>query len=164
MDDQDIEILATMAELSNPSPKKIEEHSDIPKSTVHYRLAQLKEEGIIKNELHEINLKALGLQITVITDVMAQYGEEYHESVGRELAEIEGVNQVYFTMGETDFVTISHLPNREMVEGLIEEFERIDEIQRTNSKFVISTIKNEPNPLRDYDVESLLDLDSVSST
>jgi hypothetical protein len=44
-----------------------------------------------------------------------------------------------------------------MVEQLFEEFEAIDGVERTMSKFVISTIKDDYNSLAGYDVETLLD-------
>ena len=74
---------------------------------------------------------------------------------GDKLGEVPGVNEVYFTLGDTDFVLISHLASRAMVEDLISEFEEIDEISRTSSTFVITTIKDEPNPLNDYELEEL---------
>lgn len=155
MDQRDLKILKTIAELGDPSPKRVEEETEIPKSTVHYRLNKLQENGLVKNELHHLDLDELGLSITVISEIFAEYKEGYHEIVGEKLSEVEGVNQVYFTMGDTDFVTISHLANREMVERLIEDFESIEEIHRTSSTFVISTIKNEPHPLRDFEFETL---------
>jgi len=60
-------------------------------------------------------------------------------------------------MGDKDFVVISRLTDRDMVEQLFEEFEAIDGVERTMSKFVISTIKDDYNSLAGYDVETLLD-------
>lgn len=158
LDARDIEILKAIIDLADPSPKRVEEVTGIPKSTVHYRINRLREEGVIKNQLFDIDLECLGLRITIISEVFAQYEEGYHDTVGQKLSAIEGVNQVYFTMGETDFIVIAHLADREMVERLIENYENIDEIERTSSKFVISTIKVEPNPVRDYTTETLCDI------
>jgi DNA-binding Lrp family transcriptional regulator len=160
MDERDIHILKTIADLGDPSPKRIEAETGIPKSTVHYRLNKLREDGIIENDLYEIDIDQLGLSITVVTDVAAKYDESYHTEVGEKLASIEGVNQVYFTMGDTDFIVIAHLPSREDVERLIDDYESIDEIERTSSKFVITSIKSECNPLRDFALDSLVDIAS----
>lgn len=162
MDDRDLEILKTIADVGDPSPKRVEEETDIPKSTVHYRLNKLREAGIIENDLYDLDLEGLGLTITIISEIFAEYEEGYHDIVGQKLSDIEGVNQVYFTMGDTDFVVVSHLSNREMVEQLIEDYERIEEIHRTSSTFVISTIKNESRPLRDFELETLSELESVT--
>lgn len=62
-------------------------------------------------------------------------------------------------MGDTDFVAIANLRNRAMVERLIDEYEPIPEVERTSSRFVISTIENDQRPLRNYDIETLVALD-----
>lgn len=121
-------------------------------------MQQLKEEGVIENDLFDIDLEKVGLSITLFSEVRAEFEEGYHETVGENLGEIEGVNQVYFTLGDTDFIVISHLASRQEVERLVEEFEATDGIERTSSKFVITTVKNEPDPIADYETETLLGL------
>lgn len=157
MDERNVRILQAIAELGTGSPDEISEYTDIPKSTVHYRLTKLKEDGVVINDRFDIDLEKLGLGLTVITNVIAEYDEQYHRTVGQKLANIEGVNQVYFTMGDTDFVVIAHLSTREMVHRLISDYERIDEVVRTSSQFVIETIKDEPHPLNDFELDTLLE-------
>lgn len=156
IDEKDIQILSTIAKLGTGSPDKISAEIDVPKSTIHYRLDNLREEGVITNDLFDVDLEKIGLSLTVITEVQADYREGYHDEVGRKLMDIEGANQVYFTMGDTDFIVISRLASREMIEELIEQFEAIDEISRTSSKFVIKTLKDESRPLNDFEIETIL--------
>ena len=158
MDERDVEILKAIADLGEPSPKVIESETGIPKSTVHYRLENLREEGIIEDDLFNLDMESLGLDLTVISEINAEYEEGYHESVGEKLSNIEGVNQVYFTMGDTDFIVIAHLADRKMVEELISAYERIDEVKRSSTSFVISTIKNEGTPLRDFELATLKEI------
>ena len=164
LDERDIKILCAVAEGESLSTEAIHERTGIPKSTVHYRIQSLKDEGVITNDLFDLDLEKVGLGITVISEVWAEFGEGYHERIGQKLAEIEGVNQVYFTMGETDFVVISRLTAREMVERLIEDYESIDGVRRTSSKFVITTLKADTGigTLRDYSRESLLGAHGLS--
>lgn len=157
MDEKDIRIMTTVAKEGVSSPDKIQELTGIPKSTVHYRLNQLREEGVYENDLYDMDLEKVGLSITLITEVWAEFEEGYHTTVGDQLAEVEGVNQVYFTMGDTDFVLIAHVTSRQMVESLVESYEAIDEIQRTSSKFVITTVKDEPHPINDFEHDTLVD-------
>lgn len=157
IDEKSIRILSAIAKHKTGSPDRITEITDIPKSTVHYRIQQLKDKGVIKNDLFEIDLEKVGLSITLISEVRAEFEEGYHERVGQKLSEIEGVNQVYFTLGDTDFILVSHLVSRQEVERLVEEFEATDEIERTSSEFVITTVKNEANPMADYETETLLE-------
>lgn len=157
MDKKDIRILNAIAKIGTGSAEKISEETNIPKSTVHYRLDNLQEKDVISNDLFDLNLEKLGLNIIVITEVWADYNKGYHNKVGEKLSKVNGVNQVYFTMGETDFVVISRLANRNMVEHIVEQFESIKEINRTSSKFAIKTIKDENRPLNDFDIELLFD-------
>lgn len=157
MDEKDLAILAAVSKLRTGSPEEISDETAIPKSTVHYRLDKLRNDGIIRNDLFDLDLSKIGINITVITEVMAEYHEGYHDHVGERLSEIEGVDQVYFTMGDTDFIVISHLAGRDMVERLIGDFETIDEVERTSSKFVIKSIKDELHSLNSYELETLID-------
>ena len=157
MDERDLRILQAAAELGTGSPEAIAAHTEIPKSTVHYRITQLKERGVVTNDLLDVDPEKLGLEITVVTEVIADYQQDYHETVGEELAAIEGVNQVYFTMGDTDFVVIAHLTDREMVHELVTAYEAIDEVVRTSSQFVIGTVKQQSNPVNDFELETLLE-------
>ena len=160
MDRRDVEILLAVAEAGTGSPEVIQERTGIPKSTVHYRINRLKEEGIVENDLFDLDLEKLGLHITIISEIMASYEEGYHETVGTKLGEIEGVNQVFFTMGDTDFVVIARLTDREMVERLVERYEAIDEVERTSSQFVITTVKDQQRPVLDYEPGTLLGEDA----
>ncbi|MDQ2054637.1 Lrp/AsnC family transcriptional regulator [Halobellus sp. H-GB7] len=157
MDEKDIRILKTLAREKTSGPEQIEAETGIPKSTVHYRLKQLREDGIIENDLYDMDLSKMGVTLTVISEVNAKFDEGYHEVVGEKLADLESVSQVYFTMGDTDFIVIAHVTKREKVESLIASYESIDEIQRTSSKFVITTVKNEPRPINDLESETLLE-------
>jgi DNA-binding Lrp family transcriptional regulator len=157
MDEKDVRILHAVATLGTKGTDAICEATDIPKSTVHYRLKQLREEGVIVNDLGDIDLEAVGLEITLVSEVFAEFEEGYHEEVGAKLSAIEGVNQVYFTLGETDFIVVAHLTSREMVQRVVEDFEATEGVRRTNSTFTIQTVKNEPNPLADFELETLLD-------
>lgn len=166
LDDRDVRILRSIAETDSTSPERIQEETDIPKSTVHYRIKNMKERGVIKNDLFEIDFEKAGLGLTVISEVLAEFEEGYQEEVGRELADIEGVNEIYFMMGDTDFIVISRLPSRDMVETLIEEFQAVDGVQRTSSKFVISSIKADEGVgmLRDYTEETILSSHGLDET
>ena len=158
IDEKSLRILSATAKHKTSSPDRITEITGIPKSTVHYRIQQLKDEGVIQNDLFDIDLEKVGLSITLFSEVRAEFEEGYHERVGEKLGAIEGVNQVYFTLGDTDFIVISYLTSRQEVERLVEEFEATDGIERTSSKFVITTVKNEADPIADYETETLLKL------
>ncbi|MFB6125604.1 MAG: Lrp/AsnC family transcriptional regulator [Halanaeroarchaeum sp.] len=156
MDERDLQILKAISDLGTSSPERIHEETDIPVSTIHYRLNNLRESGVVTNDLYDIDLDALGLGVTVIVEILANYSESY-EDVADDLLAIEGVTQAYFTMGETDFVVIARLSDSDKVERLIREFESIDEVERTNSTFVIAGLRDGQRVLDSYSLETLVD-------
>jgi len=156
MDERDITILKAISDLGTGSPERIHEETDIPVSTIHYRLNNLREAGVIEDDLYDLDLEALGLGVTVIVEILANYSDSY-DDVAEELLEIEGVTQAYFTMGETDFVVIARLSDSEKVERLIREFEAIEEVERTNSTFVIDPLRDGQRVLQSYSLETLIE-------
>ncbi len=156
MDERDVTLLKAISDLETGSPEKLHEETDIPVSTIHYRLNNLREAGVIENDLYDIDLEQFGLGVTVVVEVFADYTGPYSD-FGEKILDIEGVTQAYFTMGETDFIVVAHLTGREMVERLIGDFERIEEVDRTNSTFVISTLRDSHRVLQSYSLDTLLD-------
>ncbi|MCL9816280.1 Lrp/AsnC family transcriptional regulator [Natronocalculus amylovorans] len=156
MDERDITLLKAISDLETGSPEKLHEETGIPISTIHYRLSNLKEEGVLKNDLYDIDLEKFGIGVTVIVEILVDYSGSYEE-LGEQIEAIEGVTQVFFTMGETDFIAVARLTGRKMVERLIRQFEEIEEVERTNSTFVISPLKDTHRALQSYSLETLLD-------
>jgi DNA-binding Lrp family transcriptional regulator len=157
MDELDVRILKTIVEEGTGSTERIHEVLSVPQSTIHYRIKQMKDDGVILNDLYDVNLRAVGLRLTLISEVIAEYGELTEGGVGERLGEIEGVDKVYFTLGDVDFVLIAHLTGRDMVEDLVNDYENVEGVQRVSSKFVISTVKDSTHPLTGYSVETLLE-------
>jgi len=155
MDERDIRLLKAISDLGTGSPERLHEETDIPVSTIHYRLNNLREEGIITNDLYDIDLEEVGLDVTVLVQLSTDYHGSHHD-FEEKILEVEGVSQAYFTMGETDFVVIAHLPDRELVERLLTDLETLDEVRGTNSTFVVSTLRYSTRAFENYDLETLL--------
>ncbi|WP_049923252.1 Lrp/AsnC family transcriptional regulator [Halopiger djelfimassiliensis] len=155
MDERDVRLLKAISELGTGSPERLHEETGIPVSTIHYRLSNLREEGVITNDRYDIDLEKLGLGVTVIVEVHADYQGSY-ETFADRLLTVEGVTNVFFTMGKTDFIVVARLSDSDMVERLIADFEQLEGVERTDSTFVISAIE-ERDALQSYELETLLE-------
>lgn len=155
MDERDIRLLKAIADLGTGSPEQLHEETDIPVSTIHYRLNNLEEEGIITNDLYDVDQEEVGMGVTILLEVLTDY-EGTYDNVAEKFRAIEGVTQIYFTMGETDFIVVAQMPDSDMVERLIRDFENLPEVERTNSTFVISTLKDSKRPMESYGLDTLL--------
>jgi len=156
MDEKDIHILKALQEYETTSTDRVSEATGIPLSTIHYRLNNLREEGVIANDRLDIDLDEFGLGVTVIVEVITKDDQSHTES-GAAIAEIEGVTKVFFTMGNTDFIALARLPDSDSVERLISQFEDLDEVARTNSTFVIERELDSQFPLKQYSEATLID-------
>ncbi|GAB7090706.1 Lrp/AsnC family transcriptional regulator [Halorubrum luteum] len=156
MDERDVRLLKAIADLGTGSPEQLHEETDIPVSTIHYRLNNLRDAGVIENDLYDFDHEELGLGVTVIVEVLADYDGPYEE-FAEQLLTVEGVTQAFFTMGETDFVVIARLSSSDTVERLISDFERIPQVERTNSTFTVATLRDEPRAPSTYDLETLVE-------
>lgn len=156
MDERDVRLLTAIAELGTGSPERLHEATDIPVSTIHYRLTNLREAGIIENDCYDIDLEALGLSVTVILEVLTDYSGS-HQDVAGDIVAIEGVTQLFSTMGETDYVAIARLHDGDDVGRLITDFETVEGVERTNSTYVIDELHDDPRGLSSYDLDTLLE-------
>ena len=156
MDERDVRLLKAISDLGTGSPERLHEETDIPVSTIHYRLNNLRERGVIENDLYDLDLDELGLGVTVVLEVLTDYDGPYEE-VGEKINAVEGVTQTFFTMGETDFIVLARLPDSDDVERLISDFEGIPEVERTNSTFVVARQKDTARPLQSYSLDTLLE-------
>lgn len=156
MDEKDIQILKSLEDLETTSTEAVSEATGIPLSTIHYRLNNLRDAGIIKNDRLDLDLDKFGFGVTILVEVFTKDDQAHTES-GQVIAEIEGVTKVFFTMGSTDFIALARLPDSDSVERLISDFEALDEVARTDSTFVIDRALDSHYPLQHYTEETLLE-------
>lgn len=156
MDEKDIRILKSLEELETTSTEAVSEATGIPLSTIHYRLNNLRDAGVITNDRLDLDLDELGLGVTILIQVFTKDDQTHAES-GRVIADIEGVTKVFFTMGGTDFIALARLPDSDSVERLISDFEELDEVARTDSTFVIDRELDSHYPLQHYSEETLFE-------
>lgn len=159
-DEIDLALLETIEEDFDVSLETLAEELDLSKSAIHYRLNKLKDEGVIKGRTADIDPDPFGLDMVAITDVSVSHEQGYSEVIGTKLAEINGVEQVYYTMGDVDFVTITRVQNRTQMNEVIETMVGIEGVNETSSRFVMSEVKSNPQTLTNMSKEtqeSLLD-------
>jgi len=143
LDEIDVGILKILQEDCRISLEQIAEKLGAPKSTIHYRIKRLEEEGVIEGYYAKVNLEKLGKNYLTVTFVRAKYGPGYHEKVGQRLSEIPGVWGIYFIFGENDFVILTRSKDREDYMRKLEKIMDMPEIERTNTQIVAKVIKED---------------------
>ncbi|RDZ34072.1 MULTISPECIES: Lrp/AsnC family transcriptional regulator [unclassified Haloferax] len=143
LDETDLAILERVEADFDVSLETLAVELDISKSAVHYRINKLKESGVIRGVTADVDPRSLGLEMVAITDVSVTHETGYSDEIGAELDALVGVEQVYYTMGDIDFVVISRVQSREQLNALIDRMVAIDGVNETSSKFVMQEFEND---------------------
>ncbi len=159
-DEVDIELLRCVEADFDVSLDALSDELGLSKSAIHYRLDKLKSSNVIQGVTADLNPIAFGLDMVAITEVTVRHEEGYSEDIGTALAAIDGVEQVYYTMGDDDFIVISRVQDRDQMNDVIDEMVAIDGVNETSSRFVMGEVQTDPQvmPCVSESVEeSLLD-------
>lgn len=143
LDETDLAILERVEADFDVSLETLAEELDLSKSAIHYRLNKLKDNDVIRGITADVDPLAFGLEMVAITDVSVTHEQGYSEDIGEALAGLEGVDQVYYTLGDVDFVVISRVQTREQLNELIDRIVAIGGVNETSSKFVMREFENE---------------------
>lgn len=141
LDETDIAILKQVEQNSEINLEELSRELDVSKSAVHYRLKKLKKEDIITSISANVNPISFGLNMLIITEVSVVHETDYATDIGKALSEIDGIYQVYYTMGDTDFIVLSRVQNRDQMNELINTIIKIDGVNETSSRFVMQKFK-----------------------
>jgi DNA-binding Lrp family transcriptional regulator len=143
-DEKDLSLLAYVEDDFDVSLDVLADKLDLSKSAVHYRVKKLKERGVIEGITADLNPEPFGLKMVAITEVSVTHERGYSENIGTELGELDGVEQVYYTMGDVDFVVISRVQNRDQMNEVIENMVAVEGVNETSSRFVMDEISTNP--------------------
>lgn len=147
LDETDLELLRSIETDFDVSLGTLSDELGLSKSAIHYRLNKLKEKEVITGITADLDPVSLGLDMVAITEVSVTHEQGYSEEIGSELAVLDWVEQVYYTMGDVDFVVVSRVQNRTQMNDVIEEMVAIDGVNETSSRFVMSELKSNPRTL-----------------
>jgi len=146
-DEVDLGLLERIEADFDVSLETLADELDLSKSAIHYRLNKLKDSGVITGVTADLDPRPFGLEMVAITEISVTHEQGYSEEIGEQLADIEGVEQVYYTMGDVDFVTTTRVQNRQQMNDVIEAMVGIEGVNETSSRFVMNEIKSDPTVL-----------------
>ena len=144
LDEIDLAILERVERDFDVSLGTVAAELDLSKSAIHYRVNKLKESGVIQGVTADVDPLALGLEMVSITDVSVTHEQGYSESIGEQLTSICGVERVFYTMGDVDFVAILRVQDRIQMNDVIERIVGIDGVNETSSRFVMDELASNP--------------------
>lgn len=141
LDETDIAILRQVEIDSDVNLEQLSDALGLSKSAIHYRLNKLKDNDVITSISANVDPLPLGLNMLMITEVSVSHERGYADEIGEALTDVDGVYQVYYTMGQVDFIVHSRVQNREQMNQLIDDIIAIDGVNETSSRFVMKELK-----------------------
>lgn len=147
LDEQDLLLLERIEADFDASLEELADELELSKSAVHYRLKRLRERGVIRSVTADVDPLSLDLSMMMITEISVDHESGYAEDIGTELPDLDGVSEVYYTMGDVDFVVISRVQNREQMNALIDTMVSIEGVNETSSRFVMKELETDGRPV-----------------
>lgn len=153
LDKTDLELLANIETDFDTNLEQLSNELGLSKSAIHYRLNKLREKDIIQTVTADLDPLAFGLNMMMITNVVVSHQSGYAKDIGAQLAGTKGIQQVYYTMGDVDFVVLSRVQNRDQLNTLIDTIVSIEGVNETSSRFVMQELKTDTRTVSNMTVE-----------
>ena len=144
LDETDRRLLAMLQRDCRVPLQEVAEILGVPKSTVHYRIRKLEQDGIVEGYHAKVNATRLGYDYLAVVLVRARYGPKYHEKVGRRLAKVPGVSAVYYVLGDIDFIVLIRARDRDDYMQKLSQLSSMTDIERTSTQIVAQVMKEDP--------------------
>jgi len=141
IDDVDVALLKELQKDGRKSFREIAEKLDVAEGTVYNRVNKLKEEGVIKNFLIDIDYSKLGYDLTTVIGVRVKGGHlpEIEEKIAKE----RNVTAVYDITGEYDAIVIAKFPGRDELNKLVKKINSLENVERTYTMVVLNVLKEQ---------------------
>ena len=142
MDSFDLKILKIISKDSRKPLRDIGKSIGIySPSAISRRIKEMQKDKIIQGFNAEIDFNKLGYNFITVTFVRAKYGIEYHDIVARKIMKIRGVIDVLFLLGDIDFYLLCATKNKDGYVNILDELEKITEIERSDTHTVLNIYK-----------------------
>ncbi len=139
VDDVDLSILKQLQEDSRRSFRDISEKLGVSEGTVYNRVNKLRETGVIKNFIVDIDYAKLGYDLTGVIGIRAK-GGRLQEIEGK-VAKEKNVTAVYDVTGEYDAIIVAKFKDRDDMNKLVKKLTAMENVDRTYTMVVLNVIK-----------------------
>ncbi len=109
--------------------------------TIKRHIEDLEQKEIIKSYGAQLDYEKLGYEIMAIIEVTISKGKMFE--VEEKIAENPNVFGVYDITGTYDALILARFKTREELSNMIKEIHKSPNVERTNTHFVLNTIKED---------------------
>jgi Lrp/AsnC family transcriptional regulator for asnA, asnC and gidA len=139
IDELDLSIIKELQYDGRRSFREIAEKLNVAEGTIYNRVSKLREQGVIKNFIVDIDYSKLGYDLTAVIGVRASGGHlpQIEEMIAKE----GNVTAVYDVTGEYDAILVAKFPDRDALNRLVKKLNAIEHVERTYTMVVLNVVK-----------------------
>jgi len=145
LDATDLRLLKELKENARENIASLSKKLGIPRTTVHYRIKKLVEEGVIEKFTVKPDYKKLNLGTTAF--ILARYEPDSglsQREVAERIAALDGVYEVHIIAGEWDLLIKVRAPSSEEVGKIVvDRLREIKGVGQTVTMVSFVTVKEE---------------------
>lgn len=141
MDDTDKKIIAEYLKDARVSYREVAKRLQLAVGTVLTRTKKLENDGIIESYSAVLNHDKLGYEIVAISEITVSKGKLIE--VENAIAKLSPTCAVYDVTGENDVILVSKFKSREEMSDFTKKLLSMSNVERTNSRIVLNTIKED---------------------
>lgn len=137
----DRELLNILQENAELTYAELGKRLGISPSTVYMRIKKLREKGVIKRIVAEVNPEVLGYRLRSL--IFVSIDVKKYSSVVKELVKIPQIKVIYDITGEWTFALEALVRDHKELSELLDRIGEIDGVQHTSTAVVLRVIKEE---------------------
>ena len=141
MDETDKKIIAEYLKDARVSYREVAKRLQLAVGTVLTRTKKLENDGIIESYSAVLNHDKLGYDIIAISEITVSKGKL--TEVENAIAKLSPTCAVYDVTGENDVILISKFKSRDEMSNFTKKLLSMSNVERTNSRIVLNTIKED---------------------
>jgi Lrp/AsnC family transcriptional regulator for asnA, asnC and gidA len=141
IDELDGRIIREFQRDARQSYREIAEKLRIAEGTVYNRVNKLKEMGVIRRFIVDINYSKLGYDLTAMIGIRGKGGHlpEIEDKISKE----KSVTTLYDVTGEYDAIAVAKFRDRSELNDLVKRINSLPNVERTNTMIALNTIKEQ---------------------
>ena len=146
LDDLDLEILKRLEIDARVSYRQIAKDIMVSVGTVHNRIKKLKDLGVFKGVLLDLDIEKLGfgLQFLIMVNIDGKYTNEVLESISHKYDEI---TTIYRVLGEQSAVMMCRFKEKDDVQKFLQRLNEEPHVIKTVSNMILNTYKQDEHHL-----------------
>ena len=141
LDENDKRIISVYLKDARVSYREVAKRLQLAVGTVLTRTKKLENDGIIESYSAILNHDKLGYDIIAISEIKVSKGKL--TEVENAIAKLSPTCAVYDVTGENDVIIVSKFRSREEMSNFTKKLLSMSNVERTNSKLVLNTVKED---------------------